>query len=130
MKILVGYRGENIGRTLLELAAKRAKAFNGEIVVVTSLIGGDDVTQQQINEAKSNLNNAKDFLDNLDLPCQTHLLVRGHTVGEDIVNYAKEQGADEIIIGVKSRSKVGKLLFGSTAQHVILTATCPVTTVR
>ena len=50
--------------------------------------------------------------------------------GEDIVGFAKDNGADEIIIGVKSRSKVGKLLFGSTAQAVILQAHCPVVTVK
>ncbi len=130
MKILVGYRGENIGQTLLQLAAKHAKAFNGEIIVMTSLVGGDDITQTQIDEAKINLEAAQDFFVKLDLPCETHLLVRGHTVGEDIVEYAKEQKVDEIIVGVKSRSNIGKLLFGSTAQYVILRAPCPVTTVR
>jgi nucleotide-binding universal stress UspA family protein len=37
---------------------------------------------------------------------------------------------EEIIIGVRRRSKVGKLLFGSTAQYVILKAPCPVVSVR
>lgn len=130
MKILVGYRGKNIGQTLLQLAAKHAKAFNGEIIIITSLIGGDKITQNQIDEAKINLDAAQDYFDKIDIPCETHLLVRGHTVGEDIVQFAKDQEVDEIIIGVKSRSSVGKLLFGSTAQYVILRATCPVTTIR
>jgi nucleotide-binding universal stress UspA family protein len=50
--------------------------------------------------------------------------------GEDIVRFAKENNVDEIIIGVRSRSKVGKLLFGSTSQVVILEAYCPVVTVK
>jgi len=47
-----------------------------------------------------------------------------------LVTFAREEQVDEIIIGVKSRSKVGKILFDSTAQAVILTAECPVVTVK
>jgi nucleotide-binding universal stress UspA family protein len=46
------------------------------------------------------------------------------------VAFAEENKVDEIIIGVRSRSKVGKLLFGSTSQVVILQANCPVVTVK
>jgi nucleotide-binding universal stress UspA family protein len=50
--------------------------------------------------------------------------------GEDLVQLAKENNVDEIIIGVRRRSKVGKLFFGSTAQYVILNAPCPVVSVK
>ena len=50
--------------------------------------------------------------------------------GEDLVTFARENNVDEIIIGVRHRSKVGKLVFGSTAQYVILEAHCPVLTVK
>jgi nucleotide-binding universal stress UspA family protein len=52
------------------------------------------------------------------------------TPGEDLVDFAKEQAVDEIIIGIKRRSKVGKLLFGSNAQYIIIKAPCPVVTVK
>ena len=39
-------------------------------------------------------------------------------------------GVGEIIVGIVQKSKVGKLLFGSTAQYVILNASCPVVTVK
>jgi nucleotide-binding universal stress UspA family protein len=58
------------------------------------------------------------------------LSVRGLQAGEDIVLLAEENKVDEIIIGVRRRSKVGKLLFGSTAQYVILNAPCPVVSVK
>jgi nucleotide-binding universal stress UspA family protein len=64
------------------------------------------------------------------LDCRTHLLIRGLAPGEDILEFAKESKVDEIIVGVKRRSKVGKLLMGSTAQYVILQAPCPVVTVK
>jgi nucleotide-binding universal stress UspA family protein len=130
MKILVGYKGVNVGKDLLEVAARHARAFDGQVVVVTSMKGGVNTDQQEVQEVEENLRQAKMFLDEKKIPCETHLLIRGMEPGEDIVGFAKDTGAEEIIIGVKSRSKVGKLLFGSTAQAVILQAHCPVVTVK
>jgi nucleotide-binding universal stress UspA family protein len=130
MKILVGYRGNNVGQDLLKLAARYANAFHGEVLVVTSLMGGEKTTKEIIVEAEKGLEDAKIFFAQEQLPCQTHLLVRGNTAGEDLVKFATEKGVEQILIGVKSRSKVGKLIFGSTAQYVILKADCPVTTVK
>jgi nucleotide-binding universal stress UspA family protein len=130
MKILVGYRGLDVGRDLLEIALKHAKAFNGEVLVVTSMKGGEKKEHAAYNEAENNLKDAGQYFKENGIKSDIHLLVRGFEPGEDIVSFAKEKDVDEIIIGVKSRSKVGKLLFGSTAQAVILRAPCPVVTVR
>jgi nucleotide-binding universal stress UspA family protein len=69
-------------------------------------------------------------LDEQGIHNESHLLVRGRIAGEDIVEFAAKNDCDEIIIGVKSRSKVGKILFGSTAQYIILKASCPVISVK
>ena len=130
MKILVGYRGTKIGKELLELAVEHASAFAGEIFLITSLPGGGKTSSKQVIEAEKNLKNAEQFLDKHSIKNETHLLVRGKNPGEDIVAFAKENNCYEIIIGVKSRSKVGKILFGSTAQFVILKASCPVVSVK
>ena len=130
MKILVGYRGINVGQDILELAVEHARAFAGEICLITSLPGGEKSTQEQIDEAGHRLAEAKKILDKLGIKNETHLLIRGETAGEDIVSFAAENNCSEIIIGVKSRSKVGKILFGSTAQFVILKAGCPVVSVK
>lgn len=47
-----------------------------------------------------------------------------------LVGFADHNDIKEIVIGVRRRSKVGKLLFGSTAQYVILIASCPVVSVK
>lgn len=130
MKILVGYRGTNVGKDLLALAIEHAKAFDGEVVLVTSMVGGDKTTRDRVIEAEKNLEEAKKFLDKLGIKNENHLLIRGKTAGEDLVDFAAENKCYEIIIGVKSRSKVGKILFGSTAQFVILKAACPVVSVK
>ena len=64
------------------------------------------------------------------IPCDTHLLIRGIGAGEDLVQFADENKIDQIIIGTRRRSKVGKLLFGSVAQYVIINASCPVLSVK
>jgi len=64
------------------------------------------------------------------IACETHILVRGLTPGEDIVEFAKDRQVDEIIIGIEKKSKVGKLFFGSNAQYVILESNCPVLCVK
>lgn len=130
MKIVIGYRGTNVGQDLLNLAKKHAAAFKGEVSIVTSLTGGGTTKTTKIDEAEQNLEEAKVFFEKHNIPADTHLLIRGNSAGEDIVKFAEDNDADEIIIGVKSRSKVGKLIFGSTAQYVILKASCPVTTIR
>ncbi len=130
MKILVGYKGVNVGKDLLEIAGLHADAFRAQVLVVTSMRGGANIEQAKVQEAEENLGHTKTFFDAKQIPCETHLLVRGMEPGEDIVRFAQEQAVDEIIIGVKSRSKVGKLIFGSTAQAVILQAHCPVVTVK
>ncbi len=130
MKILIGYKGKKIGRDLLDLAIHRAKPYSGEVFVITSLLGSEKTTGEEIAQAEKDLEAAKKYLDENGIKNQTHYLILGNTPGEDIVHFARENAIDEILIGVKNRSKVGKLLFGSTAQYVILKSDCPVTAVK
>lgn len=130
MKIVLGYDGSKAAKAALKTAKHHAKAFDAMIDVVTSLVGGHKEGLEDVQEAERGLEYAKKFFETAGIPCETHLLVRGLAPGEDMVDFAKEHGADEIIIGVKRTSKVGKLVFGSTAQYVILKAYCPVVTVR
>lgn len=130
MKILIGYKGINIGKDLLKLGAEHAKAFDATVLVVTSMLEGTEKDQKKILDAENNLDQAQVFFKAQGIACEKHLLIRGMEAGEDIVVFANEKDVDEIIIGVKSRSNVGRLLFGSTAQTVILEADCPVVTVR
>ena len=84
----------------------------------------------EIEKAERGLEWAKSLFVEKNIPCATHLMIRGLSPGEDLVNFAKDNNADEIIVGVKRRSKVGKLILGSTAQYVILEANCPVVSVK
>ncbi len=130
MNILVGYERTKEGLKTIEYAVKHAKAWGAKVFLTTSLYGGVEMEKDDLAKAEGVLNEAKATLDKEGIPCEVHVLVRGYEPGEDLVRFASENDCDEIIIGVKSKSKVGKLLFGSNAQYVILNAPCPVLTVK
>jgi nucleotide-binding universal stress UspA family protein len=130
MKIVVGYDGTSAAKEALDLAKIHAKAFGATVEVVTSMEKGTEDQREEIEQAERGLEWAKSLFEENDIECGTHLLIRGMAPGEDLVEFAKESNANEIIVGVKRRSKVGKLLMGSTAQFVILQAACPVVSVK
>jgi len=130
MKILVGYDGSAPSKEALDLARKHAAVFGATVDVVTSMEGGAGQQQEEIEKAERGLEWAKSLFADKKILCRSHLLIRGMSPGEDLVEFAKDSKVDEIIVGVKRRSKVGKLLLGSTAQYAILYAHCPVVTVK
>ena len=130
MKILVGYDQTAEAGRALELAVRHAKAFGAKVYVLTSRSRGTDEDLPDIERDEERLKNAKKRLEAAGVECETHLLIRGGTPAEDIIDFAEENRVDEIIIGIAKKSRVGKLIFGSNAQYVILHAPCPVVTVQ
>jgi nucleotide-binding universal stress UspA family protein len=47
-----------------------------------------------------------------------------------ILRIVEEEKADLIVMGVRGRGALERLLFGSTTDHVVRRATCPVLTIR
>ena len=130
MKIMVCYDGSNVAKVALKIAKKHAYAFNAQISVVTSHESVSESKVKETERAEQDLENVKKNFEEDKIPCDTHLLIRGIGAGEDLVQFADENKIDQIIIGTRRRSKVGKLLFGSVAQYVIINASCPVLSVK
>ena len=130
MKIVVGYDGSDAANEALNIAKKHARAFDGRIYLITSLVGGTEESAEEIIKARNQLENAVKSIQKEGIPCEEHLLIRGMEPGEDIVQFAEDHQADEIIIGVIKKSKVQKFLLGSNAQYVILHSPCVVIAVK
>ena len=130
MKILVGYDSSNVAKEALVLAKKYAKAFDANVYVVRSLAQSREMKLEDIQTAEQELENIRRSFRDEEIACKTEASVSSISPGEDLVQFAQENEIDEIIIGVRRRSKVGKLLFGSNAQYIILMAQCPVVAVK
>lgn len=130
MNILVGFDGSKVADDVIKLANKHAKVFNANVYIVTSLGQGPDLKKEDIDKVESKLEKIETSFKAGDIPCEVQASVSFQSPGEDLVRFARDNDVDEIIIGIKRRSKVGKLVFGSTAQHVILKAPCPVVSVK
>jgi nucleotide-binding universal stress UspA family protein len=62
--------------------------------------------------------------------CTVEAMVTRGKPSREILRVAAEQNIDLIVIGVQGRAAVDLTLFGSTTQHVVRGATCPVLTLR
>jgi nucleotide-binding universal stress UspA family protein len=130
MRILVGYDGSNAAKDALSVAKKFAGVFGANVDVVTSMAKASEGEQEIVLQAERELQYAESIFQKEKIDCDTHLLIRGFSAGEDIVKFAKDNDIDLIVVGVKRRSKVGKILLGSTAQYVIIKSPCPVLSVK
>ena len=130
MKIMIAFDGTNVSNEALKIGREYAIALNARVYLVMSMIGGPEVPRQEFVKHEQILAFAQAQFMEAKIPCESHLSVRGLEAGEDLVQFARENEIDLIIIGVRRRSKVGKLVSGSTAQYVVLKAPCPVLSVK
>ena len=49
---------------------------------------------------------------------------------EEILNLAEDEGADLIIMGTHGRKGIDRILFGSVAEKIVKSSSCPVLTIR
>lgn len=131
MKIMVAYDGTDAANKALDLALNHAQAFDdSKVYVLTTLVGGIKDQRKDWDKGEELVEHAKKLLNDANIPHEVELITHGVSAGESFVEFARENDMDEIILGIVKTSKVGKLVFGSTAQHVILEAPCPVISIR
>lgn len=102
-----------------------ARGVEGDTVyAVNSLYGGDRTSQDAIDEGQDALEVLEDRVG-----ADTHQLIRAKSPQEDLMRFADDHDADEFVIGIRKRSPTGKMIFGSTAQDLLLTTDLPAVTV-
>ena len=122
-RLLVGTDGVRTSERLAGYLA-RTTTDGDEIYLVNSLLGGAETTTDDLTDGEEALETLVDALG--DQVVEQDQFVRGNHPVEDLLAAAETWGADELVIGIRKRSPVGKLMFGSTAQNVLLESDLPI----
>lgn len=130
MSVIVGYMSAERGRAALELGISEAKLRNTDLVVVHSLHGAGVDDDEDVVASDRELEIIDEELSKEGITYSIHNFVRGNAPAEDIVQAASDLGGELIVIGLRQRTSAGKFLLGSNAHDILMTAPCPVLTIR
>lgn len=95
-------------------------------VVVHEPLGDFEEVHHEQREIPTAVDNVVDHLRGQGIEAEIRI-ERGENPAETIVSCARELDVDNIFLGGRKSSPIGKVLFGSTAQAVLLNADIPVT---
>lgn len=129
MPIVVGYIPNPQGDAALDRAAWEARREDDKLIVVNAS-RSDPLENDTAIARGDQLLAVQRRLDDAGVAYDIHQPLRGDSPADEIVKTAAEHDASLIVIGLRHRTKVGKMLFGSTAQTVLLDAGCPVLAVK
>lgn len=131
MKFLVCYNHTDEAKGALKVAQEHAGIWNAKLEIVNAVIRIEPLKHSKVKQMEETIEGeVREVLGGNDPPYEVQLMLTDLTPGEQLVQFAEDQKIDQIFLGIRRKSKVGKLLFGSTAQYVILHAPCPVVTVK
>lgn len=128
MTVIVGYIPTPEGEAALQEATREAERRDVELVVLNSARREAYVDDRYAQDGQW-----KAIEERLGQSGIRFRLLRPestHDTATDLIEAAEQYGADLLVIGLRRRSAVGKLILGSTAQRVLLQASCPVLAVK
>lgn len=128
MSVVVGYVPNPVGEAALAHGIAEARTRKARLLVVNTS-RGDSLVDERYADAHQ-LSDLQRRLAGSGVDHEVHHVIRGREAHEEILSVARERRAELVVIGLRRRSPVGKLLMGSTAQRVLLEATCPVLAVK
>jgi nucleotide-binding universal stress UspA family protein len=131
MKFMVCYDGSRESRKALAIAKEHAEVWGASLEVVNSIMRELALKRSFIERKEKELEDeVKEILGESGVSYETELLIDTVSPEEQMVRFAENEAIDQVFVGIEKTSKVGKLIFGSTAQYMILKAPCPVVTIK
>lgn len=128
MTVLVGFVPNPLGEAALTAAVSEARRRSERLLVVN--MSRDDVLVDARRAGVEQLDRVRRDLDDLDLDFEVSQIEEGSDASDVLLEIAEREAVSVLVIGLRHRSPVGKLLLGSSAQRILLDATCPVLAVK
>jgi nucleotide-binding universal stress UspA family protein len=127
MTVVVAFSPGPTGAAALEHGIAEARTAGDRLVVVNATTGNALVDPTYASSSETTA--LRERLSSLDVDAELrHDVVPD--VAEAVIDAAEEVDARLVVVGIRRRTRVGKLILGSVAQQVILGVDCPVLAVK
>jgi nucleotide-binding universal stress UspA family protein len=128
MTILVAYAPRPEGQAALDKGLEIAKRRNEHLLVVNASPGGsgEDTSKADAQDVER----VEQLLADSGVSAEFKQFVRGRSAVDEIEALVDTLPVSLLVIGLRQRSKVGKLIMGSVAQDILMSVSCPVLAVK
>lgn len=126
MTVVVGYSPSSQGRAALAAAVRRARRTGEGLVVASHQYHDPEQGLQAAGEPAVREALGEDAAD-LEVSVR---LGPEQDIGEFLLEIVEETSASLLVIGLRRKSPIGKLNLGASARRIVLSAPCPVLTVK
>jgi nucleotide-binding universal stress UspA family protein len=146
-KILVCLDGSKLAEQILPYVTEQAKRFNSKIVLfqaykvpATTFVSvppgrpniSPDLLRQEENRVKKEaMSYLKDVVKSLQEDgLEAEFIAMAGSAGDLIVNYAHDRSVDLIALATHGHSRLGRIVFGSVADHVLRESGLPILIIK
>lgn len=126
--IVLGYVPNALGDAAAAAAIAEARLRGGSLVVVNTTRADRLVDPAYADDG--DIARLEETLRESGVDFTVHHGTSRETAVDDVLDAAERHDAGLIVIGLRNRTPVGKLIMGSTAQGILLGATCNVLAVK
>lgn len=131
-RILVAVDGSDFSERAVDQAISLGAMCTSEIFIISvvdlypeQMEVAPALVEKMSKETHDVIEKAKKKVDDAKIPCET-IVHMGGEPHEFIIQEAKDNNIDLIVMGTHGRTGLGKVLMGSVAQSVLGLAPCPV----
>jgi nucleotide-binding universal stress UspA family protein len=131
-RILVAIDGSENSIKAAEYSLFLANKFNAIVIalyVIPPNVKDNSERQLKVETIQDTFNKIKNTATQYHIELKTDTVLSESSVVTEIVNYAKKEHADLLLIGIRGESEF-RFMLGSVASGVVTNADCPVLVVK